>query len=49
MPRGSRYPKPAHVEIHIGRPVVPAVDKKVPDPCQAFADRIREEVIKLKP
>ena len=49
MPRGSKYPKPAHVEIHIGPPVVPAVDKKAPDPYQAFADRIREEVIKLKP
>ncbi|HEC97241.1 MAG TPA: hypothetical protein ENI58_03680 [Nitrospirae bacterium] len=49
MPRGSKYPKPAHVEIHIGSPVVPAKDKEAPDPYQAFAGRIREEVIKLKP
>lgn len=49
MPRGSKYPKPAHIEIHIGPPAVPAVDKESPDPYQAFVDRVREEVIKLKP
>lgn len=48
MPRGSKYPKPAHVEIHIGSPVVPAVDKEAPDPYQAFADRVRRRGNQVK-
>jgi len=47
MPRGSMFPRPVPVEIRIGRPLPPAVDRDAADPAQAFADRVREEVLEL--
>ncbi len=47
MPRGSALPRPVGVTIRIGRPLPPEADGEAPDPYQAFADRVREEVIRL--
>ena len=45
MPRGSRFPRPVRVEIRLGRPLPPAADRDA----QAFAGRVREEVLRLAP
>jgi long-chain acyl-CoA synthetase len=47
MPRGAPFPKPQRVSIRIGKPVSPLAMSGTADPNQAFADRVREEVVKL--
>ncbi len=48
MPRGAAFPKPLKVTIQIGTPVAPVVEEGTADPHQAFADRVRAEVLRMK-
>jgi long-chain acyl-CoA synthetase len=47
LPRGKRFPKPVKIHIAFGRPIKPAADETTDDPYKEFADRVREEVVRL--